>query len=77
MATLTKRATIYFDPAVHRVLKIKSAQTDHSISEIINEALRHELAEDQEDLAVFSKRAKETTISYEDMLKKLKADGKI
>jgi len=77
MATLTKRATIYFDPAVHRVLKIKSVETEHSISEIINEALHHELAEDQEDLAAFSKRAKESTISYEDLLKKLKADGKI
>jgi len=77
MATLTKRATIYFDPAIHRVLKVKSAETEHSISEIINDALRHELAEDQEDLAAFDKRAKEPTVSYEDMLKKLKADGKI
>ena len=77
MATLTKRATIYFDPAIHRVLKVKSAETEHSISEIINEALRHELAEDQEDLSAFDKRAKEPTISYEQLLKKLKADGKI
>lgn len=77
MASLTKRATIYFDPAIHRVLKVKSAETEHSISEIINEALRHELAEDQEDLADFSKRAKESSISYENLLKKLKADGKI
>ena len=77
MATLTKRATIYFDPAIHRVLKIKSAETEHSISEIINEALLHELAQDQGDLAVFDKRAKESSVSYEDLLKKLKADGKI
>ena len=77
MATLTKRATIYFEPTIHRALKIKAAETEHSISEIINEALRRELAEDQEDLAAFSKRAKEPTISYEELLKKLKADGKI
>jgi len=77
MATLTKRATIYFDPAIHRVLKVKSAETENSISEIINDALRHELAEDQEDLSAFDKRAKEPTISYEQLLKKLKADGKI
>ena len=77
MASLTKRATIYFDPAIHRVLKVKSAVTEHSISEIINEALRHELAEDQEDLADFSKRAKESSISYENLLRKLKTDGKI
>ena len=77
MATLTKRATVYFDPAIHRVLKLKAVETEHSISDIVNEALRHELAEDQEDLAVFSKRAKEPAISYEVLLKKLKADGKI
>ena len=77
MATLTKRATVYFDPAIHRVLKMKAAETEHSISDIVNEALRHELAEDQEDLAAFSKRAKEPAVSYEDLLKKLKADGKI
>jgi len=77
MATLTKRATVYFDPAIHRVLKMKALETEHSISDIVNEALRHELGEDQEDLAAFSKRARESSISYEDLLKKLKADGKI
>jgi hypothetical protein len=33
--------------------------------------------EDQEDLAIISQRAKEPTISHEDLLKKLKADGRI
>jgi hypothetical protein len=77
MATLTKRATVYFDPGIHRALKLKAVETEYSISDIVNEALRHELAQDQEDLAHFSKRAKEPTVSYEDLLKKLKADGKI
>jgi hypothetical protein len=77
MTTLMKRATVYFDPAIHRVLKVKAAETEQSISDIVNEALRHELAEDQEDLAVFAQRAKEPVISYEILLKKLKADGKI
>lgn len=77
MTTLIKRATVYFDPAIHRVLKVKAAETEQSISDIVNEALRHELAEDQEDLAVFAQRAKEPAISYEILLKKLKADGKI
>ena len=77
MATLTKRATIYFDPTIHRVLRLKAVETEQSISDIVNEALRHELAEDEQDLAVFAKRQKEPTISYEVLLKKLKADGKI
>ena len=74
---LTKRSTVYFDPAIHRVLKLMAIETEQSISDIINEAIRHELAEDQEDLAVFAKRAKEPTVSYEALLKKLKANGKI
>jgi len=74
---LMKRSTVYFDPAIHRVLKFMAIETDQSISDIVNEAIRHELAQDQEDLAVFAKRAKEPSISYEALLKKLKANGKI
>jgi hypothetical protein len=77
MMMTTKRSTVYFDPALHRALKLMAIETDQSISDIVNEAIRHELAEDQEDLAVFAKRAKEPTLSYEALLKKLKADGKI
>lgn len=77
MSELAKRATIYLDPLIHKILKLKSAETDQTISDIVNEALRHELAEDQEDLEAFKKRAKEPSISYEALLKKLKADGKI
>ena len=51
---LTKRSTVYFDPAIHRVLKLMAIETDQSISDIVNEAIRHELAQDQEDLAVFA-----------------------
>ena len=77
MATLTKRTTIYLNPLIHRALKVKALETEQSLSDLVDEALRHELAEDQEDLAAFSQRAKEPTISYEAFLKKLKADGKI
>ena len=74
---LTKRPTVYFDPPIHRVLNLMAIETEQSISDIVNEAIRHELAQDQEDLAVFAKRAKEPSMSYEALLKKLKADGKI
>ena len=77
MASLTKRTTIYLDPALHRVLKVRAGETEQSISGIINEAVRRELAEDQEDIAAFAQRVKEPTVSYEMLLKKLKADGKI
>jgi hypothetical protein len=35
------------------------------------------LAEDVEDLAAFAERVHEPLVSYEDLLKELKADGRI
>jgi hypothetical protein len=73
----SKRSTIYLDSEIYRILKIKALETSCSVSDLVNIAVRHELAEDLEDLNDFKKRAKEPTISYENMLKELKADGKI
>ena len=72
-----KRSTVYLEPDIHRVLKMKAAETSRSISDLVNEALRHELAQDQEDLQAFADRKKEPTISYEQLLKELKKSGKI
>ena len=77
MAVLNKRATVYFDPKLHRALKIKAAETSRSISEIIDDTVRRGLAEDEEDLRAFNERAHEKTVSFEKVLKDLKADGKI
>jgi len=70
-----KRATIYFDETVHKVLRLKAAETHCSISTIVNDAVRLALLEDQADLAAFEARESEPTISYEEMLKALKTDG--
>ena len=77
MAQLSKRATIYLEPELHRALKIKAAETSRSISEIINDIVKTELREDAEDLKAFEERASEPTISYESFVRKLKADGRI
>ena len=77
MPNLSKRATIYFDPNIHRVLKVKAAETSSSISEIIDEAMRRELLDDEEDLRAFNERVAEPTISYEKLIADLKKDGKI
>ena len=77
MATLTKRATIYFDPQIHKTLKMKSVEVSKSLSELINDIILKELIEDKEDLASFADRTSEPTITYETMLKELKVDGKI
>lgn len=73
----SRRATIYFDPALHSALRIKAAHTNRSVSEIVNDAVRRALSEDQEDLAAFEDRVAEPVISYEELLKDLKAHGKL
>lgn len=77
MSETTKRSTIYFDPQLHAALRLKSAHTHRSVSDIVNDAVRVALAEDQEDLAAFEDRVAEPTISYEALLDDLKAHGKI
>jgi hypothetical protein len=77
MTTLTKRATVYLEPELHRALRLKSVETSRSLSELLNDAIRDELAEDAEDLAVFDARKHEPTIAFEDFVKELKRHGKI
>ena len=72
-----KRATVYFDTFLHRALRLKAAQTDRSISELVNEAVKQSLAEDADDIAAFEAREKEPDNSFEDVVKDLKRRGKI
>jgi predicted DNA-binding protein len=77
MSTLSKRSTIYLDPALHKALRMKSVETSRSMSDLINEIVKEALAEDAEDLSAFDERANEPLISYEEMVKRLKKDGRI
>jgi hypothetical protein len=77
MNNLSKRATIYFDPDIHKVLKIKAAELSTTISDIVDKALRNELYEDEEDLKSFRERVSEPSVSFENLLAELKKHGKI
>jgi hypothetical protein len=77
MSTLSKRSTIYFEPAIHNALKIKSASSHLSVSELVDEAVRLLMKEDQQDLSAFSERENENEISYEALLNDLQKHGKI
>ena len=72
-----KRATVYFDPGLHKALRVKAAQTDRSLSDLVNAAVRQTLAEDAEDLAAFEERSREPNLAFEDVLKDLKRRGKL
>lgn len=75
--TTAKRATVYFDASVHKALRLKAAETDQSISDLVNSAVRNTLLEDAEDLAAIRQRAKEPTLAFEDFVRDLKRRGKL
>ena len=77
MKTITKRTTLYLDPALHRALRIKAAETENSMSQLIERAIRISLAEDSIDLVAFEERKNEPSLAFEDVLKRLKKSGKI
>ncbi len=72
-----RRATIYLDPELHRALRVKAAETDQSISDLVNSAVRQTLTEDAEDHATFRARAKEPNLDFESVLKDLRRRGKL
>jgi hypothetical protein len=73
----SKRATVYFDAAVHQALRLKAAATDRSISAIVNDAVSIALAEDAEDLEAFDRRKAERSVSFESLVRDLRKRGRI
>lgn len=77
MSSQPKRATVYFDPEIHRALRHKAAETDRSLSDLVNDAVRASLAEDAEDLAAFEERKAEPGLPFERVVRDLRRRGKI
>jgi len=72
-----KRITVYFDPDLHRALRVKALETDYSLSERGNAAVRATLSEDADDLATARVRQNEPNLRFENVLKDLKRRGKL
>ena len=68
---------MYFDPEIHRALKLKAAATDRSISEMVNEAVRLALTEDAEDLAAFEERVGEPELDFDSFVTSLERSGRL
>ena len=75
--SLPKRATVYFEPEIHRALRLKAAAADRSISDMVNDAVKLALAEDAEDFAAFEERAHEKSVDFETVVRSLRRRGKI
>jgi len=72
-----KRATVYFEPEIHRALRLKAAASDKSISDMVNDAVKLTLTEDAEDLEAFEARKREPNLGFEQFVKALKRRGKL
>ncbi len=77
MTTAARRATVYLDAELHKALRLKAVETSRSVSDLVNDAVREALAEDAEDIIAFEARAAEKLISYDEMVKRLKKNGRI
>ena len=75
--SLPKRATVYFEPEIHRALRLKAAASERSISDMVNDAVKLALAEDAEDFAAFEERAHEKSVDFETVVRSLRRRGKI
>lgn len=64
MKRTPKQTTIYFEPHIHRALCLKTVDTDRSLSELVNEAVRRSLEENADDLAAFDDRANEPSLAF-------------
>ena len=77
MAMQAKRATVYLDPELHKALRLKAAETSCSVSELVNNAIKEALTEDVDDISAFEERIGEPLIAYDEMVKRLRLDGRI
>ena len=77
MSAASKRATIYLPAEMHRALRLKAAEADRSVSDLVSEAVRLSLAEDAEDLEAFAKRSRERGLRFENVVKALRRRGKL
>ncbi len=71
----TQRTTVYLEPELHRALRLKAAEDHTSLSVLINQAVRHELATDLEDARALDERRGEPSRPFEDFLAELADDG--
>lgn len=77
MSVQSRRTTVYLDADLHKALRLKAVESSRTVSDLVNEAVRESLAEDAEDITAFADRVNEPLISYDEMVTKLKKNGRI
>ncbi len=69
-------SAIELDPDLETALLLKAELQHRSVSELVNQAVRLALEEDESDLAAFDERAHEPTISHDELLEDLNGHGR-
>lgn len=69
------RTTITLNDAIARQLKLRAADTDRTVSDLIEDAVKYQLLEDFEDIEDAQKREGEPTFSFDELVEELKRDG--
>lgn len=71
----TIRTTVTLQQPIYRALKVHAAQTNQTVSGLVEDAVKHQILEDLEDAEAVRKRTKEPTVSFDSFVAELKADG--
>jgi hypothetical protein len=69
------RTTITMNDKMFKILKMRAAETDESISRLVEDAVKYQILEDFEDIEDAEKREKESTHSFDDLVAQFKAEG--
>ena len=68
------KITLNLEDTILQALKLKASETNQSMSELVNDALKASLQEDLEDIKSWEERKGEETYSYEEFLELLKKE---
>lgn len=69
------RTTITLNDKLFRVLKMRAAESDESISQLIEDAVKYQVLEDLEDIEDATKREHEPVYSFDELVRQFKAEG--
>jgi uncharacterized protein YjbK len=69
------RTTITINDKLFRALKMRAAETDETISQLVEDAVKYQVLEDFEDIEDAAKRQNEPAHSFDDLVKQFKAEG--
>lgn len=69
------RTTVTLNDKIYRALKLRAAESDETISTLVEDAVKYQILEDLDDLQAVKDRENEPTMPFDEFVKELKADG--